>query len=87
MSNDVLFLRGIRHHNILASHLFTQFGRAWLVFSHAPEGTLFNYMETEDRLTEDEARRLIKQVFDAIDHLVSKTPPLMILHWKNCTPR
>ena len=43
----------------------------YLVLELAPEGELFNWIVMKQKLTEDEARKVFVQLFQAVKYLVS----------------
>ncbi|KAH6973695.1 hypothetical protein BKA56DRAFT_676360 [Ilyonectria sp. MPI-CAGE-AT-0026] len=65
-------LRKKSHPNILRLvDLFAEYSdnKIYVVMEIAPEGELFNYIVTKQKLTEEEARKLFLQLFSAIEFL------------------
>lgn len=49
---------------------FNERDRVYLVLELAPEGELFNFIVMKQKLSEDESRKLFKQLFQGIKYLV-----------------
>jgi hypothetical protein len=62
------------HANILSVvDLFAEYtdGKIYMVLELAPAGELFNFIVMKNHLTEDESRKIVLQIFSALDFLVS----------------
>jgi serine/threonine-protein kinase Chk2 len=69
-------LMGVSHPNVLClKDTFNERDRVYLVLELAPEGELFNYIVMRQKLTEEETRKLFKQLFQGIKYLVSHHHP------------
>lgn len=72
LQQEIAVLMGVSHPNVLClKDTFHEKGSVFLVLELAPEGELFNYIVMHQKLTEDETRRLFKQLFAGVKYLVS----------------
>lgn len=61
------------HKNILGLYgFFDDETYVYLVLEYMEEGTLFNHMKKEKKLTESDASRRMKEVLEAIEYLHGK---------------
>lgn len=69
---NVATLMRTRHPNIVRLYeAFNEPLAIYLVLELAAEGELFNYIITNEKLPEDEARKVFTQLFHAVQYLVS----------------
>jgi serine/threonine-protein kinase CHEK2 len=72
-------LMGLRHENIVfIKEAFSDRGSSSLVTQIAEEGDLFGFIVRKSKLSEDEARHIFKQLFDAVKYLVSALQPFRV---------
>jgi serine/threonine-protein kinase CHEK2 len=72
LQQEIGMLMGVSHPNVLClKDTFNERDRVYLVLELAPEGELFNFIVMKQKLTEDESRKLFKQLFQGIKYLVS----------------
>ena len=74
LQQEIAVLMGVNHPNVLClKDTFNERNAVYLVLELAPEGELFNFIVSKQKLTEDETRKLFVQLFNGIKYLVS--PP------------
>lgn len=74
LQQEIGMLMGVSHPNVLClKDTFNERDRVYLVLELAPEGELFNYIVSKQKLSEDETRKLFKQLFHGIKYLVCLT--------------
>jgi serine/threonine-protein kinase Chk2 len=72
LQGEIGVLMGVSHPNILClKDVFHERDRIYMVLELAPEGELFNYIATKQKLSEDDARKVFRQLFQGIKYLVS----------------
>lgn len=72
LQQEIGVLMSVSHPNVLClKDTFNEGDRVYLVLELAPEGELFNYIVAKQKLTEDESRKLFKQLFQGVKYLVS----------------
>lgn len=77
LQQEIGVLMSVSHPNVLClKDTFNEGDRVYLVLELAPEGELFNFIVAKQKLTEDESRKLFKQLFQGVKYLVSFTPAL-----------
>lgn len=70
LQQEIGMLMAVSHPNVLClKDTFSERDRVYLVLELAPEGELFNYIVAKSKLSEDEARKLFKQLFHGIKYL------------------
>ncbi|KAI1108047.1 kinase-like domain-containing protein [Nemania sp. NC0429] len=70
LQQEIAVLMGVSHPNVLClKDTFNEKNAVYLVLELAPEGELFNYIVTKQKLTEDESRKLFVQLFQGIKYL------------------
>ncbi|PHH74068.1 hypothetical protein CDD80_3331 [Ophiocordyceps camponoti-rufipedis] len=70
LQQEIGVLKSVSHPNVLClKDTFNDRDRVYLVLELAPEGELFNHIVMKQKLTEDEARRLFRQLFQGIKYL------------------
>lgn len=71
LQQEIAVLMGVSHPNVLClKDTFNEKNAVYLVLELAPEGELFNYIVTKQKLSEDESRKLFVQLFQGIKYLV-----------------
>lgn len=84
LQQEIGVLMGVSHPNVLClKDTFTERDHVYLVLELAPEGELFNYIVRKQKLSEDETRKLFRQLFQGVKYLVSPynlaaLPPLYV---------
>lgn len=74
LQQEIAVLMGVSHPNVLClKDTFNEKNAVYLVLELAPEGELFNYIVTKQKLSEDESRKLFVQLFQGIKYLVCCT--------------
>ena len=74
LQQEIGVLMGVSHPNVLClKDTFNERDRVYLVLELAPEGELFNFIVMKQKLSEDETRKLFRQLFQGIKYLVSAT--------------
>lgn len=72
LEQEIGVLMGVSHPSLLClKDTFDEDDNIYLVLELAPEGELFNLIVTKQKLTENEARKLFVQLFQAVKYLVS----------------
>ncbi|OLN88653.1 putative serine/threonine-protein kinase fhkC [Colletotrichum chlorophyti] len=70
LQQEIAVLMGVSHPNVLClKDTFNERNAVYLVLELAPEGELFNFIVMKQKLTEDETRKLFKQLFQGIKYL------------------
>ncbi|PFH59485.1 hypothetical protein XA68_12272 [Ophiocordyceps unilateralis] len=70
LQQEIGVLMSVSHPNVLClKDTFNERERVYLVLELAPEGELFNHIVLKQKLTEDEARRLFRQLFQGTKYL------------------
>jgi len=70
---EIAVLMGVSHPNVLClKDTFNERNAVYLVLELAPEGELFNYIVQKQKLSENEARKLFRQLFQGVKYLVSE---------------
>ncbi|KAJ6009807.1 hypothetical protein N7522_004823 [Penicillium canescens] len=70
LQQEIAVLMGVNHPNLLClKDTFDDNDGAYLVLELAPEGELFNLIVTQQKLSEDEARHVFRQLFDGLKYL------------------
>ncbi|KAJ4144780.1 hypothetical protein LMH87_003650 [Akanthomyces muscarius] len=70
LQQEIGMLMAVSHPNVLClKDTFSERDRVYLVLELAPEGELFNHIVAKSKLSEDEARKLFKQLFHGIKYL------------------
>lgn len=73
LQQEIGMLMGVSHPNVLClKDTFNERDRVYLVLELAPEGELFNYIVMKQKMSEDETRKLFKQLFQGIKYLVCR---------------
>lgn len=71
LQQEIGVLMGVSHPNVLClKDTFNERDRVYLVLELAAEGELFNFIVMKQKLSEDESRKLFKQLFQGIKYLV-----------------
>jgi len=74
---EIKILKQLDHPNIVKLYdVYEEDKKCYMVFEYVPGGELFDYMIKVGRLTEEEARKLMRQVISAIEYCHS----LLIVH-------
>lgn len=72
LQQEIAVLMGVSHPNVLClKDTFNERNAVYLVLELAPEGELFNFIVMRQKVSEDETRKLFKQLFQGIKYLVS----------------
>jgi serine/threonine-protein kinase Chk2 len=72
LQQEIAVLMGVNHPNLLClKDTFDDNDGAYLVLELAPEGELFNLIVTQQKLSEDEARHVFRQLLEGLKYLVS----------------
>ncbi|RBQ68627.1 hypothetical protein VDGD_04135 [Verticillium dahliae] len=75
LQQEIAVLMGVSHPNVLClKDTFNERNAVYLVLELAPEGELFNFIVMKQKVSEDETRKLFKQLFQGIKYLVCTTP-------------
>lgn len=75
LQQEIAVLMSVSHPQVLClKDTFNELNHVYIILELAPEGELFNYIVKVSKLSEDEARRLFKQLFDGIKYLVRTAP-------------
>jgi serine/threonine-protein kinase Chk2 len=70
LQQEIALLMGVHHPNVLClKDTFDEPHGAYLVLELAPEGELFNYIVTKQKLRESEARKVFVQLFEGLKYL------------------
>ncbi|PNY29620.1 Eukaryotic translation initiation factor 3 subunit M [Tolypocladium capitatum] len=70
LQQEIGVLMGVSHPNVLClKDTFNERDRVYLVLELASEGELFNFIVMKQKLSEDESRKLFKQLFQGIKYL------------------
>ncbi|EFQ26246.1 uncharacterized protein GLRG_01390 [Colletotrichum graminicola M1.001] len=70
LQQEIAVLMGVSHPNVLClKDTFNERNAVYLVLELAPEGELFNFIVMKQKLSEDETRKLFKQLFQGIKYL------------------
>jgi serine/threonine-protein kinase Chk2 len=71
LQQEIALLMGVHHPNLLClKESFDESNGAYLVLELAPEGELFNWIVSNQKMTEDETRGVFRQLFDGLKYLV-----------------
>ncbi|RXG47750.1 hypothetical protein VDGE_04135 [Verticillium dahliae] len=70
LQQEIAVLMGVSHPNVLClKDTFNERNAVYLVLELAPEGELFNFIVMKQKVSEDETRKLFKQLFQGIKYL------------------
>ncbi|KAG7050610.1 CAMK/RAD53 protein kinase [Colletotrichum scovillei] len=70
LQQEIAVLMGVSHPNVLClKDTFNERNAVYLVLELAPEGELFNFIVMRQKVSEDETRKLFKQLFQGIKYL------------------
>ncbi|OQD89020.1 hypothetical protein PENANT_c003G03162 [Penicillium antarcticum] len=70
LQQEIAVLMGVNHPNLLClKDTFDDNDGAYLVLELAPEGELFNWIVTNQKLSEDDARHVFRQLFEGLKYL------------------
>lgn len=73
MQQEIAVLKSVNHPNVLCLRdTFDESDGMYLVLELAPEGELFNWIVSHQKLTEDEARHVFLQLFQGLKYLVGR---------------
>ncbi|CRK41944.1 hypothetical protein BN1708_008608 [Verticillium longisporum] len=73
LQQEIAVLMGVSHPNVLClKDTFNERNAVYLVLELAPEGELFNFIVMKQKVSEDETRKLFKQLFQGIKYLQRK---------------
>jgi serine/threonine-protein kinase Chk2 len=71
LKSEIAMLMSVSHPNVLClKGTYNEDDGVYLVLELAPEGELFNYIIKHQRLTEDQARKVFKQLLSGLKYLV-----------------
>lgn len=71
LRQETAVLMGVNHPNVLClKDTFDESDAVYLVLELAPEGELFNWIVSHEKLTEGETRHVFRQLFHGIKYLV-----------------
>ena len=74
LQQEISVLMSVNHPNVLClKDTFDESDGVYLVLELAPEGELFNWIVAKQKLTENETRKVFKQLFEGIKYLVRFT--------------
>jgi serine/threonine-protein kinase Chk2 len=72
LQQEIGVLMGMSHENVLCLRdIFYEHDRIYMVLELALEGDLFNCIVLKQRLSEAEARKVLRQIFEGVKYLVS----------------
>lgn len=75
LQQEIGVLKSVSHPNMLClKDTFDEDDGVYLVLELAPEGELFNYIVMQQKLTEEESRRVFVQLFQGVKYLVCSFP-------------
>ncbi|OAA61199.1 serine/threonine-protein kinase chk2 [Niveomyces insectorum RCEF 264] len=70
LQQEIAVLMGVSHPSVLClKDTFNEKSAVYLVLELAPEGELFNYIVMHQKLSEDQTRKLFKQLFAGVQYL------------------
>lgn len=73
LQQEIAVLMGVSHPNMLClKESFDEEDAVYLVLELASEGELFNWIVTQNKLTEDETRKVFIQLFQGVKYLVRR---------------
>lgn len=76
VQQEIGILMGVSHPSLLClKDAFNEKRAIYLVMELVSEGELFNWITTKGKLTENETRKVFRQLFDGIKYLVSSAAP------------
>lgn len=74
LQQEIALLMSVNHPNVLClKDTFDERDGAYLVLELAPEGELFNYIVSNQKLSESDTRKVFVQLFEGLKYLVSIT--------------
>jgi serine/threonine-protein kinase CHEK2 len=69
---EISILMGIQHPNIIGlKDAFEDDAGIYIILELAPEGSLYDWIIANEKLTERQAKRVFQQLFEGLQHLVS----------------
>lgn len=72
LQQEIAMLMSVSHPNVLClKGTYDEDDGVYLVLELAPEGELFNYIIAHQKLSEDETRKIFKQLLNGLKYLVS----------------
>lgn len=81
LQQEIAVLMGVSHPGLLClKDTFDEDDGVYLVLELAPEGELFNWIVTKQKLTECETRKVFVQLFQAIKYLVGLSLRALFCH-------
>ncbi|PGH06594.1 CAMK protein kinase [Polytolypa hystricis UAMH7299] len=70
LQQEIAVLMSVNHPNVLClKDTFDESDGVYLVLELAPEGELFNWIVTKQKLTEEETRKVFRQLFNGLKYL------------------
>ena len=77
---EIALLKGVNHPSLIfLREMFDEDDGVYLVLELAPEGELFNFIVSREKLTEKETRHIFRQLFEGLNYLVCFTLEMMML--------
>lgn len=71
LQQEIAVLMSVNHANVMCLHdTFDEADAVYMVLELAPEGELFNWIVAKEKLTEEEARKVFRQLFQGLKYLV-----------------
>jgi len=78
LKEEVEIMRKINHKNVIKVHQIWEDENAiYIVSDWANEGNLFDLLDIEERLCEEETARILYQTVQALQYLHSQSPPIV----------
>jgi serine/threonine-protein kinase Chk2 len=72
LQQEIALLMSVNHPNVLClKDTFDEHDGAYLVLELAPEGELFNYIVSNQKLSESDTRKVFVQLFEGLKYLVN----------------
>jgi serine/threonine-protein kinase Chk2 len=76
LQQEIAVLMGVHHPNVLClKDTFDESDAVYLVLELAPEGELFNWIVSHQKLTEKETRKVFRQLLHGTKYLVCNESP------------
>ena len=67
---EVKISKQVNHPNIVKTYeFFEESGKIYIVMEYCSKGDLFDYLKVHKKLSEEEAKRIYKQLIDALQYL------------------
>ena len=87
LQQEIAVLMGVNHLNVLClKDTFNESNHVYIVLELAPEGDLFNYIVKSSNITENDTRKLFKQLFEGVKYLVCGIVTTIVQQLANLSP-